>query len=353
MNKIAVAMSGGVDSAVAALLLKNEGYEVIGLTAEILPSDINSVNKTKYAKIAAAKLKIPHYVVDLKKLFEKKVIANFCQEYEKGKTPNPCIRCNKYIKFGALLKKAKELGAGCIATGHYVKIEYNQEKKRYLLKKGIDSKKDQSYFLWTLSQEQLKHTLFPLGNYRKKEVKEIAKKMNLPVKEESQEICFIPDNKYGRFIKSHSFEPTIPGPIIDRKGNILGKHRGIIFHTIGQRRGLGIASKKPLYVIAVDRKKNAIIVGGRKELFCQELIARNVNFIVVKDSKKFLKVKAKIRYSSPLAEASIFPLNKNKGHVKFARPQWAITPGQSVVFYDGDSVLGGGIIFKTLPLEQQ
>lgn len=345
MTKIVVAMSGGADSAVAAFLLKNEGYEVIGLTAEILPSDTTSVSKTKYAKRAAAKLKIPHYVVDLKKLFEKKVITNFCQEYKRGRTPNPCIRCNKYIKFNALLKRAKELGAGCIATGHYSRVEYNQEKKRYFLKSGLDRKKDQSYFLYTLSQEQLKHTIFPLGNYEKKEVKKIGQEMNLPVtKEESQEICFIPGNEYGRFIKNHSFEPTKPGLILDKEGTILGKHQGIIFYTIGQRRGLRIASGKPLYVTAIDRKKNAIIVGERKELFCRELIAHNVNFISIKELKKFLKVKAKIRYSSPLAEASIFPLNKNKVQVKFARSQWAITPGQSVVFYDGKSVLGGGEI---------
>ncbi|MCK4244181.1 MAG: tRNA 2-thiouridine(34) synthase MnmA [Candidatus Omnitrophica bacterium] len=354
-RKVAVAMSGGVDSATAAVLLKDKGDEVIGLTAQIWPSGkIGSPEKINNSKRVAAKLKIPHYVVDLKKLFEKRIIANFCQEYKKGKTPNPCIRCNKYIKFTALLKAAEKLGANYIATGHYAKVEYDKRRKRYLLKKGIDAKKDQSYFLYKLSQEQLRHTLFPLGNYKKRDVKKIALSMNLPVaKEESQEICFIPDNGYGEFIKNYSSEPIKVGRILDKKGNVLGEHQGIIFYTIGQRKGIKVASKKPLYVTVIDSEKNTIVVGRKEELFYQELIAEKLNFIATKELKKSLKVKAKIRYLHPLSEATIFPLNKTKVRVKFAESQWAITPGQSIVFYDGESVLGGGIISKTLLRERR
>ena len=361
--KVAVAMSGGVDSSVAAALLKNKGYEVIAVTAQIWPRGrVGSSEKVKDAERVAAKLKIPHYGVDLKELFEKRIIANFCQEYRKGRTPNPCVRCNKYIKFGVLLERAKELGADYLATGHYAKIEKRKfkveslklkekTKPQYILKKGADSKKEQSYFLYKLSQGQLKHVIFPLGNYKKSDVKRIAKKMNLPVaKEESQEICFIPDNKYGKFIKNYSSEPIPSGPILDREGNILGEHQGIIFYTIGQRKGLGIASKKPLYVTAINKDSNSIIVGGKEELFCQELIAEKLNFIGLKELKKPLKIRAKIRYLHPLSDATIFPLSKNRIRVKFTEPQWAVTPGQSIVFYDGESVLGGGIISKTLPL---
>ncbi|MEA3485473.1 MAG: tRNA 2-thiouridine(34) synthase MnmA, partial [Candidatus Aerophobetes bacterium] len=252
-KKVAVAMSGGIDSSVCAALLKEKGYEVIGITMQIWTkvedkSQVDrccGVNTIDSAKRAADELKIPHYMLNFRDIFEKYVIANFCDEYTRGRTPNPCIRCNQYIKFGALLKKAKQLGADYLATGHYAKIAYNKEKGEYLLKKGTDPEKDQSYFLYTMTQSQLKNILMPLGNYTKSEVRKVARDLNLPVADrpESQEICFIPDNDYSKFLKKYIQEAARPGPILNARGERVGEHRGILFYTIGQRRGLGISVK--------------------------------------------------------------------------------------------------------------
>ncbi|MCK4465377.1 MAG: tRNA 2-thiouridine(34) synthase MnmA, partial [Bacteroidales bacterium] len=267
-KRVVVAMSGGVDSSVAAALLKDRGFEVVGIYMHIWER-----SKDKDAKRVADKLGILHYELDLRDVFQDTVISNFCEEYKEGRTPNPCIRCNKYIKFDALAKKAKELGADHIATGHYARIGREKEKgkrkkERYVLKKGVDTKKDQSYFLYALTQEQLKYTLMPLGDLYKERVREIAKEKNLHVvnSPESQEICFIPDNNYGKFVKeyfdssliTHHSSLICPGPIVNKEGKIIGEHRGIIFYTIGQRRGMGIADKNPLYVIAIDKKNNTI-----------------------------------------------------------------------------------------------
>lgn len=356
-KRVVVAMSGGVDSSVAAALLKEDGYEVIGITMQIWPSDetalgadiLNSCCSLKAAEDArrvAQKLEIPHYMINFREVFARQVISNFCQEYTKGRTPNPCIRCNQYIKFDALLKKAISLEARFVATGHYARIEFDKTRRTCLLRKGYDSKKDQSYVLYMMTQEQLRHTLMPLGKLTKKKVRKLAEQWNLGVadKAESQEICFIPNNNYGEYLQEYLPRATKPGPIFDKKGEILGEHKGILFYTIGQRKRMGIAVGEPLYVIAIDREKNAITVGREEDVYADELIASEVNYIDRERLTGPIKIKAKIRYSAQEAEATLTCTSKDKVQVKFKQPQRAITPGQAVVFYWGDKVIGGGTI---------
>ncbi len=255
-------------------------------------------------------------------------------------------RCNQYIKFDALLEKAKGLGADFIATGHHARIDRDVAKGRYLLKKGIDRQKDQSYFLYTMTQEQLSHTLLPVGNFTKEEVRKIARQMTLPVagKTESQEICFIPDNDYPEFLKDYIPQAAKPGVILNEQGDILGNHRGILSYTTGQRKGLGISAKEPLYVIAIEPERNAIIVGTKEKALGGELIASSLNWITITKLTQPATVKAKIRYRHKEAEATVMPLTENEVYVKFKEPQLAITPGQAIVFYDGNAVIGGGTI---------
>jgi len=352
--KVVVAMSGGVDSSVAAALLKEEGYQVIGVTMQIWPSDKQAyedrfggccgIGAIEDAKKVAYKLGIPHYVMNFRDIFARKVIADFCEEYSLGRTPNPCIRCNQYIKFDALLERAKGLGADFVATGHHARIE--KDKEIYLLKKGVDQSKDQSYFLYPITQEQLKHTLMPIGNFAKDKVREIARELELPVaaKSESQEICFIPDDDYPNFLKDYIPQAAKPGLILDEQGSTLGNHRGILFYTVGQRKGLGISAKEPLYVIAIEPEKNAIVVGTKEKALGDELIACRLNWITTARLTQSITVKAKIRYRHQEAEATLNPVDENRVYVKFNEPQMAITPGQAIVFYDGDIVIGGGTI---------
>lgn len=344
--KIVVAMSGGVDSSVAAALLKEEGHDVIGATMQILPSDRQGRHTLIDAQHVARKLGIPHYVLDFRDIFARLVIADFCQEYRLGRTPNPCIRCNQYIKFGALLERAREMDADFIATGHHAKVELDEATGTYLLKKGADSLKDQSYFLCHLTQEQLQHTMFPIGNLTKDRAREIASELNLPVaaKPESQEICFIPDNDYQAFLKNYLPGAAEPGPILDQKGNILGRHQGIMSYTIGQRQGLGIAAEEPLYVTAIEPDRNAVVVGTREQTYGRELIASSLNWLAIARPGHPIRVKARVRYRHPEAEAVVTPVDGDCVQVKFAKPQMAIAPGQTIAFYDGDAVIGGGTI---------
>jgi tRNA-specific 2-thiouridylase len=356
-DKVVVAMSGGVDSSVAAALLKEEGYEVIGITIQLWPprkpprevggfGGICGQDAIADARRVADRLGIAHYVADFRDIFNQKVITHFCREYSLGRTPNPCIQCNQFVKFGALLKKAGEMGAALVATGHYARIEKEAAGQRYLLKKGSGRDKDQSYFLYTMTQGQLGSSLFPLGKYTKERVRQMAEELGLPVasRSESQEICFIPDNDYPGFLQEWVGYVAKPGPVMDRQGNILGKHKGIIFYTTGQRRRLGISAREPLYVVAINRESNAIIVGSKQETYGSELTASEVKWIAIEELRQPLKVKAKIRYLHREASATVAPTGENKVRVKFDEPQMAITPGQAVVFYDGDTVIGGGSI---------
>jgi len=340
--KIAIAMSGGVDSSTTAALLKEEGHEVIGMTMQLMPHH----NAPEDAQKAAARLGIPHHIIDFQDIFARTIIDNFCREYSRGRTPNPCVLCNKLIKFGALWEKAAELGAEFIATGHYAVIERNEEE--VLLKKGADAKKDQSYFLCQLTQKQLSHVLFPIGGLTKTRVRQIARDMGLPAhsRPESQEICFITDNDYAGFLKTYGKQSSLPGPILDEKGNILGEHHGITSYTIGQRHGLGIANAEPLYVTAILPDTNTVIAGPKAQTYGMELVAGGLNWITPVNLNHPFKVKAKIRYRHPEAEAVVTQLDNDTVYVKFSAPQNAITPGQTIAFYDGDTVTGGGIIIK-------
>jgi tRNA-uridine 2-sulfurtransferase len=345
-KKVAVAMSGGVDSSVAAALLIEAGYDVLGLTMVNYALEDHDENNVLAARKAADILNISHEVVDLRSEFEERIIRYFCNEYSRGLTPNPCIRCNREIKFGLLMEKAREYGAGLFATGHYVRKNFNDQTKRFILNKAKNKAKDQSYFLYCLTQEQLKHALFPLGEMDKDKVRQTAVDLGLPAahRPESQEICFIPDNDYVNFLKKNIPGSFKQGPILGPGKKQLGRHKGILHFTIGQRRGLGISSPHPLYVLELNARDNAVIVGEDKDLKERFLTASKLNLISLAKIDQPLSVKARIRYKHKEAEAVISPLDKNRVRVEFSEPQRAITPGQSVVFYDGDTVVGGAVI---------
>lgn len=350
---VAVAMSGGVDSSVAASLLKKQGHEVIGLTMcfNLVEKDGKKpsccgLTGIEDARRVCQKLEVRHYVLNLNKDFNRDVIQNFYQEYINGRTPNPCVRCNQFIKFGILLKKTVNLGAQFLATGHYARIV--KSKQGYLLKKARDLKKDQSYFLYRLNQEQLKHIIFPLGNFTKSKVREMARGLGLNVaeKQDSQEICFIPDGKHGDLIKARGLNHVKPGDLVDKNGSVLGKHQGVPFYTIGQRHGLGVAKGYPLYVTQINAKNNRITVGKRQEAYKSGFIVKEGHFLG-KPFKKKVEIKVRIRYNHKEMPAVVYP-DKKVFTVIFKKPQFAITPGQSAVFYDKDTVLGGGIIQKVI-----
>jgi len=349
-KRVVVAMSGGVDSSVAAALLKSKGYEVIGMTMCFSLPDSKGrrpsccgLEGIEDARRVAHKLGVKHYVVSMQKDLQDKVIEDFSSEYLSGRTPNPCVRCNQYLKFGILLKKARALDAEFLATGHYARVIRAQE---YLLKKAKDKFKDQSYFLYRLNQKQLKHILFPLGDYTKTEVRKLAKKFNLPVADKpgSQEICFLPDNNYRRFLQTQAGSKIKPGLIMDKNDNILGRHKGIAFYTIGQREGLGLALGYPAYIINISARKNAITVGKKEDVLKDKFLVREPHFIL-KPVKKRIALTVKIRYNHKGALAQVYPVGDNVG-VRFKVPQFAVTPGQSAVFYNKDTVIGGGIIAK-------
>jgi len=359
---VVVAMSGGVDSSVSAFLLNRKGYQVVGLSMKLwdfreVGGEVHpdgrccSLEALNDARTVCEKMGIPHYVVDIRDDFKREVISNFVEEYIRGRTHKPCIVCNTKIKWESLWRKASLLGADFLATGHYARIRYNQKDRRFLLLKGVDPTRDQSYALWGLSQEDLSRTIFPLGELTKKQVRALAKEHGLKVaeREESQEICFVTDDDYPRFIREwiEGKEKQVriqPGPIFNLKGEKIGEHRGIPFYTIGQRKWLNIALGKPLYVVRIDPEKNALYVGENDDLFSSSFVVTDVNWIALKDLDGEIDCQIKIRYQHLPQRGRIYPLTENRVVVKFNQPERAITPGQSAVFYQGEVVLGGGVI---------
>lgn len=344
-TKVVVAMSGGVDSSVAATLLKKQGFDIAGVFMKFWKDGKSgknrccSVESEKLARLVAKQIGIPFYVINVEKEFKKKVVDYFLAEYKKGNIPNPCVVCNKEIKFGLLIEKALKMGADYVATGHYAQIKNGK------LLKGKDKDKDQSYFLWQLNQKQLSRVLFSVGNYTKPQVRKLAEKFNLPTAKvpESQEVCFI-SKTTNEFIKKYL--KTKPGDIIDKLGKKYGRHEGLYFYTIGQRKGLAIP-QGPWYVVEKDFKKNNLIVSkNKKDLEKKELIAKNVNWTCLAKARERRRVSVKIRYRAKAALADVFIISKNSIKVIFQEPQQAITPGQSVVFYSGKELLGGGVIKK-------
>ena len=355
-KRVLLGMSGGVDSSVSAILLKQQGYEVIGITMKLWEGDEEeqegsccNLSSTLDAKRVCDIIGIPHYTLNFKEEFRNKVIDNFICEYANCRTPNPCIECNRYLKFGAMYEKAKELGCDYIATGHYAKIAYDEKYKKNVLKMSASIKKDQSYVLYNIPKELLDHIIFPLGDFETKdEIREIARQNNLAVatKPDSEDICFIPDGNYKNFLEKHSDIKPKEGNIVNRHGEILGKHNGLYNYTIGQRKGLGISYKAPLFVIGFNKAKNEVIVGEEAELYRKEMKVGNINLLLMDKIEKPLDVTVKIRYSSKPAEALINQTEAGNVQVIFKEPQRGITPGQSAVFYIDDVVVGGGKILN-------
>lgn len=351
-GKVVVGMSGGVDSSVAAFLLKKEGYDVIGVTMRTWENGCGKTVDDESGNLAikdaariADKLGIPHYVMDFRGEFENNVIKYFVNEYKDGKTPNPCIACNRYVKWEALLKRSQELGAEYIATGHYAVIKKYPPTGRYSVCNAVTDAKDQTYALYNLTQRQLEATIMPIGNYTKDQVREFAKNIDLEIssKPDSQDICFIPDGDYASFIKSYDGTEFKPGEFVDMQGNFMGKHKGIIHYTVGQRKGLGISAGKHVYVHHIDKKSNRVVLCDNDELFSREVCADNVNFMAIAEINGEIRAEAKIRYSHKKSPCTV---SMKDGILKcvFDEPQRAATPGQSLVVYDGEYVLCGGTI---------
>jgi tRNA-specific 2-thiouridylase len=377
-QRVVCGMSGGVDSSATAALLIEQGYDVIGITLKLWPQDCVNRAEDKCcgpqavtdARSVCHKLDVPYYLVDESADFQKHVIQYFADEYKAGRTPNPCVMCNQNLKFGRLIDRADQLGADFIATGHFARVEkvvgqasslssfQSQHDKhdrqdacptaRYLLKRGRDSRKDQSYFLFSLRQDQLARILFPLGEKTKSDTREVARHCNLKTadKEESMEICFVPDNNYGGFLQSANLVQKHRGEIVDMRGGVLGHHDGIEFYTIGQRKGLGITTPKPVYVVELDAENNRVVVGDETALDRDEFVADRCNWHPFEKLTEPIEVTAKIRYNHPGAPATVTPLEGNKVKVKLHSPARAITPGQAAVFYQDDLVVGGGWIMR-------
>ncbi len=347
-KKVLLGMSGGVDSSVSALLLKERGYDVVGTTLELfVGSSCCNVNTYMDAKNVCNSIGIPHFTFDCKEDFRKYVIDDFIECYANQKTPNPCIECNKYMKFGIMYEKAKELGCNYIATGHYAKTEYSEKYGRWVLKKSNAGKKDQSYVLWNIPKELIEHILFPLADFNsKEEIRNIARehKLNVANKPDSEDICFIPDGDYKKFLENNSTLRPTPGNIVDKYGKVLGKHKGLYNYTIGQRRGLGISYKAPLFVTGFNKDKNEVVVGEEEDIYKKQMYVNNINLLLVDKLDKGQRVSVKTRYSSKEEMATIEMAGEDIIKVTFDNPVARITPGQSAVFYIDDIVFGGGKI---------
>lgn len=359
MSKAIIAMSGGVDSSVAAYLTKAQGYDCIGVTMKLFHNeDIGvsrehsccSLDDVEDARSVARRLGIPYHVFNFSDRFRECVIDKFVRAYENGTTPNPCIDCNSYLKFDKLFQRARELGCEYVVTGHYARIEYDAHTGKYLLKKAVDDNKDQSYMLYTMTQEQLAHTLFPLGGLTKPEVRSIAEDYGLcnAHKHDSQDICFVQSGSYADFIRRYTGRSYPEGSFIDASGNILGTHKGIIHYTVGQRKGLGISLQKPMYVCGINAADNTVVLGGERSLYSKEAEIGSFNWISAIIPDREIRCKAKVRYRQQEQWATAVPLDNGNVRLVFDEPQRAIASGQAAVLYVGDIVLGGGKILKAL-----
>jgi tRNA-uridine 2-sulfurtransferase len=368
--KIAVAMSGGVDSSAAAAMLKEQGHDLVGFTMQLwnqrrgisvdengdpLPSRCCSLDDVYDARRVAEELGFPFYVLNLESEFERDVVQPFVTSYLSGETPIPCVACNSRLKFASLERLASSLGCDKVATGHYARVEFDVDADRYRLFRGRNPEKDQSYFLWELTQSQLAKAMFPLGEMSKLEVRDVAREHSLAIAEkaESQEICFVPDGNYSgfidRYLEAEQATDRLPGKgeIVDTSGEVIGQHSGIHRFTVGQRRGIGIASANPLYVVSIDAMRNRVVVGNEEQLASNEFTAAGVNWIACDKPENPIRAEVRVRYRHTAADATIAPAENNRVRIKFTKPQRAITPGQATVFYHGDEVLGGGWITKT------